>query len=271
MRTKFARSKAAIAAALALGLGFVATPAFAADDAPVLTVENTTFAAGNWGDGIDYTVTGIPEGIDEVSISLLSFGNNGGGIMDETTATRDSGFSGNMYPSGSTQMPDAEGYPKYSLQASYTVPGADGTDEYFISNQVALTITEGIAVTGAHEATPAQLAAGVPLELSGYAANEPGEFDIYRVVYGGPTVEYEYISTTEFVTQADGTATISAVVPGAAIDDLFVVDIYSETGYLEHYLRVVDQVTVPPTDPTEPTDPAAPAAPTAPKRIETAA
>ncbi|RLV55014.1 hypothetical protein D9V41_13020 [Aeromicrobium phragmitis] len=277
MRT-MTRGKAALAGALAAGLALVATPAVAAPGDPItLTVEESerTYTAGSWGDGIDFEVSGIPEEATGVSVSLASWGANGGGLVgDPVDGQReaDGTFSGTILPEGSSPVaPDADGFPIYEVTAYYTYEGADGEVEYEYADAIQLTILEGLSVTGPAEATVAELAAGVNLQFAGFEPNENITGLITRL--NPETNEWEEIGDFAATVGPNGDGEGVLTITGATAGDMFRVSAAGANGTVYHWLNAVaGDAEQPGGEEPGAEDPApAPQAPRAPERVDTGA
>ncbi|WP_293695971.1 hypothetical protein [uncultured Agrococcus sp.] len=245
------RSKAVLAGAMALGLGFVAAPAMAQEEAsaPSFEIENDTFTAGSWGEGIAFSVT-LPEDleveVDRVVVSVGSMGQNGGGLVGDADAELqpDDTYASVVLPEGAGPVaPDADGYPEYSASAGY-VYTEDGEDVWVWADNVSLTILEGATVDGPSEVTAAELAAGIDLELTGFASNAEVTGEIFH--FNPETGEYESIGDVETLTLDENGAgiveiTISyddgSLVP---VDSQFRVDLAGADSTVSHWLTVVE-------------------------------
>lgn len=257
MRAITRGSKAAVAAALAIGLALVGAPAFAADNpTPVVTITENTFPAGSWGNGVEANVTGVPEGEGvKVFVYVGMNGEFGGGALEEVEASKqlDGSYDANLYPDETPVVPDAKGYPKYIVGAYYTL---DGTSVN--AAPIPLTITEGISVTGVGIATPEQLAAGVTVQLAGFVPNE--EIFIAVVVRkAGDAYFSAVLSEVETTAGANGSSSYTFTAPGVAVGDTVLFYVENETGWVNHYVDVVAEV---PADPT-------PTAPVKPVKVDT--
>lgn len=280
MRT-MTRGKVALAGALAAGMALVATPAVAAPgDAATLTVENTTFTAGSWGEGVDFVVSDIPAEATSVTVMLGSRGENGGGLVAdpiEGEPQEDGTFSGNILPDDITPVaPDANGYPVYEVSAYYEYPGA----EPVWSEPVELTILPGLSVTGPAEATVAELAAGVQLQFAGFQPDETVTGDI---MYLNPeTNAWESIGDFSALIGPNGEGEGLLTITGASVGDIFRVSATGENGTVYHWINTVAEAGEQPggeqpggeqpsaEQPGE-TPAAAPQAPRAPERVDTGA
>lgn len=246
------RVQAAIAASLAMGLALVAAPAFAAPGDPVVTIANTTFSSGNWGAGVEFTVTDIPVDAEDVTLIVGADYAQGRGTVGTMAGVQQAGgttYTGSVIPEESPVMPDADGYPEYIAFVSYTVAG-----EYRSTDPIALTITEGMSVTGPKTATVAQLAAGVALQFKGFAPDETLEGDIEY--FNLDANAWEPIGVFSATVGPDGSGGGTLSVTGATADDLFRVIAFGASGSVTYYVTAIADATTPAT-PT-PTTPAKP-------------
>ncbi|MGO3146330.1 MAG: hypothetical protein ACTIJ6_01495 [Leucobacter sp.] len=269
MRLK-TRGKLAAIGTLALGLTLVSAPAFAGEgEAPTLSIVSDTFAAGSWGDGVDFTVGSIPDDAIEINVYIGSMGENGGGsVANETFLAADvvdGSVSGNLTPDASQApvAPNADGYPKYDVSASYTYEDAAGETKWENAESIALVITEGASVTGPETVTVSQLESsdGVELQFVGFIPNETltGTIETWNATDG-----YVEIGTFTTTVGADGSGSGALWVTGAQVGEQIRVHAAGEESSVNYFTRVV-------AEPTTPTDPTEPKAPTAPERVETAA
>lgn len=264
MRLK-TRGKLAAVGALALGLTLVSAPAFAGEgEAPTLTLDagSTTFAAGSWGAGVNYTVSDIPADAVEINVFIGSMGEMGGGAVESVTIPATEvvagSVSGNITPPADAApvAPNADGYPKYSVGASYTYLDGAGETQWENAEGVDLVITEGASVTGPEEVTNGQLesAEGVALQFAGFVPNET----LAAVIQTWSADDgYTEIGTFSVAIGADGTGV--GVLRATGINDgafLRVVAVGAEST-VSYYVDVVEG--------------AATVKPTAPERVETAA
>ncbi|WP_449278251.1 hypothetical protein [Leucobacter sp. GX24907] len=237
------RGKAALAGLLTLGLAFTAAPAYAAlGDAPSLEIDNDTFKAGSWGEGITFTVDNVPEEVDTVTISVGSMGQNGGGLVESAEITDDDGdgvFEGHLALEETTPVaPDADGYPVYSAGASYAYDDEAGETQYVFAESIDLTILEGLAVTGPEEATVAQLAEGVDLQFRGFQPDEKltGDIEVLDPDSGEWSPVGDFAATVGGNGNGEGTLWITGATPG----DQFRVSASGEEGTVHHYIRAIE-------------------------------
>lgn len=261
------RVQAALAATVMLGAALVAVPAAAAEAAefekPVLHLERTEFEAGFWGDGydsnaLDHSVTNVPAGTDRVFIEIGGRGLDGRRVLDEWSLDRrNDEFSWGNVPSFSTFQPDRNGVTSYFAAAYYEVPGV-GTSEAtrIYSEEVPLTIKDGLWMVAPDTATPAELAAGIELQFKGYLPNERLNGEYYR--FDPVTGEWEAMWDLEFLTEldADGTGTRALAIPNAQIGERYLVRIWSTRGAYDGWVsvdvRVVEKHPDTPTPPKKP-------------------
>lgn len=239
------RVKAAVAASLAMGLALVAAPAFAAPGDPVLAVTNTTFSAGSWGTGVEFTVTGVPADIDTVTLYVGSSGEMGGGEVGHLDVTRSAGdvFTGTVIPADTPIMAGPSGYPKYFAAARYILddPATEWLD-MVQSNSVELTITEGMSVTGPESATVAQLAAGVELQFKGFVPNEQLAGEILMLDVDNNT--WTEIGVFQTTVGADGSGVGTLTITNAPVGAHFRVLAAGQLGEVMYYVQAVAEAPV---------------------------
>ncbi|MFD1859249.1 hypothetical protein EHW97_02375 [Aeromicrobium camelliae] len=279
-------SRRSKAGALTAGLALVATPAVAAPGDPAtLTVENSTFTAGSWGDGVDFVVTDIPAEATGVTVMLDSKGPNGGGLIAEPVEgvpAEDGTFSGNILPTQSSPVaPDASGFPRYTVSAFYTYQDANGDTQNVDAEPVNLTILPGLSVTGPAEATVAELAAGVELQFAGFQPDEQITGLIER--YNPDTNAWEEIGDFSALLGPDGSGEGVLTITGASVGDTFRVSATGEDGTVYHFVNTVAEAGEQPggeqpggetpgaEQPGGETPAATPQAPRAPERVDTGA
>lgn len=241
MRT-ITRAAVALAGAATLGLGLVAVPATAAPGEPTVVLANSTFKAGSWGDGVQFTVTDVREGVETVELSVGSMGENGGGLVAEPVEAErqeDGSFTGTVLPDADTPpvAPDANGFPRYTATAGYEYIDENG-DEQIATTSVELTITEGVSVTGPAEATVGELAAGVPLQFQGFNSNETVTGDIRY--FNAETGEEESIGDFSATLGQNGAGEGVLTITGASVGHQFRVVASGEEGTVSHYITVVE-------------------------------
>lgn len=239
MRTSFRVRAAAVAAAVALPFAglLAAAPAQAEVLAPVISLDTTTFPAGDWGTGFHIVGTGFV-GTGDVEVTVGARGENGGGgIYTTTVPVTDGAIDAQVVPDASTEVPNEAGFPQYFVFASQP-----NGETYLNSNQVALTITPGASASIPAQVAPEQLAAGITGTFAGFGADEAIFYGVglFRLVDG----EYEFIDSDEADTVAgpDGSGTFTAAIAGAQIGDQlrFYVD-GDETGrFVEGFGEVVE-------------------------------
>lgn len=187
----------ALAAAAALALtGFAAASPAAAEEipAPVIELDQTTFPAGDWEDGFTVTGSGFDPSVPVAYFSIGSHGENGGGQLygEEIAVSAEGTIEATIMPDVPTQMPDADGWPKYSANVGQEI--VDG-EPWLRSNSIDLTITEGASLTAAAEATAEELAAGISAQFAGFAADE----------------SVSYLATLSRWSEEDGTQVIDEI------------------------------------------------------------
>ncbi|HET8779444.1 MAG TPA: hypothetical protein VFM66_05170 [Agromyces sp.] len=185
----------AAAAALALTGLAAASPAAAEEVAtPVIELDKTTFPAGDWEDGFRLTGSGFDPSVSTASFSIGSMGENGGGQLwgAEVAVAADGTIDEVLVPDVPTEMPDADGWPKYSAFVSQEI--VEG-EPWLQSNRIELTITEGASLTAAAEATAEELAAGISAQFAGFLADE----------------SISYVATLSRWTEEEGTQVIDEI------------------------------------------------------------
>ncbi|OUZ08882.1 hypothetical protein BHE97_12170 [Aeromicrobium sp. PE09-221] len=270
------RTAVALAGAATLGLGLVAAPATAAPalgDEPVVELATSTFKAGSWGDGVQFTVTEVPEGVEAVELAVGSMGENGGGLVAEPVQAErqvDGSFTGTVLPDADTPpvAPDANGYPVYTASAGYEYTDENGETQY-ASTFVELTITDGVSVTGPDEATVAELAAGVPLQFAGFNSNETVTGDIRY--FNAETGEEESIGDFSATLGENGAGEGVLTITGASVGQQFRVVASGEEGTVSHYITVVEGSDEGGEDGDDETPAPAPEQPRKPERVDTGA
>jgi hypothetical protein len=187
----------ALAAAAALALtGLAAASPAAAEEipAPVIELDQTTFAAGDWEDGFTVTGSGFDPSVPTASFSIGSHGENGGGQLygEEIAVSAEGTIEATIVPNVPTQMPDADGWPKYTASVGQEIAAGQ---PWLFSNRIDLTIIEGASLIAAAEATAEELAAGISAQFAGFAADE----------------SLSYVATLSRWTEADGTQVIDEI------------------------------------------------------------
>lgn len=258
----------ATAAGLTLAGLAAAAPATAAEvDAPVISLDQTTFPAGDWEGGFTVTGSGFDPSVPTAQLTIGSMGQNGGGsLYDQSVAVSSDGtIEALIVPTAPTQAPDAEGFPKYGVSVAQEIaPG----QPWIFSNNVELTITEGASLTGPEQLNTDEVAAGVAAQFAGFAAGEAiaYEFVLERWSEAEGT---RVIAEAAGVTNADaaGAGTISAALAGAQAEDFITISISGEESgrVAAAWVQVVAApAPAPAPAPADPTAaPAAPAAQTA--------
>ncbi|MGJ9411850.1 hypothetical protein ACHAAC_03990 [Aeromicrobium sp. CF4.19] len=275
------RGALALVGAGALSLGVLAAPASADLGDPIsLAVENDTFTAGSWGEGVDFVVTDVPEEVDEITLTIGSAGRNGAGpVADPIQADEqtDGSYTGNITPPREVApvAPDADGFPEYTATASYSYEDAEG-EAQFVSDSVELTIEEGLSVSGPENATVGELAEGIDLEFAGFQPDESIDGDIE--FFNPETGEYDTIGDFAATLGPDGSGEGTLTIINASPGNAFRVSIDATEGTVNYYVTATEDDGTIPTDPA-PSDPQAgdeddedsPAAPTRPERVDTGA
>ncbi|MDQ2660665.1 MAG: hypothetical protein M3Y46_03640 [Actinomycetota bacterium] len=257
------------AAALALTGLAAASPAAAEEvPAPVIELDQTTFPAGDWEGGFTVTGSGFDPSVPTASFSIGSHGENGGGQIfgEEVAVSADGTIEALIVPDVATQVPDADGWPKYTVSVGQEI--AEG-QPWLFSNRIDLTITEGASLTAVAEATPDELAAGISAQFAGFEADETISF-LATLSRWSEEDGIQVIDEIEGTVTADaeGAGTLAAALAGAQVDDFVNISV---TG--EQSARVAEawiQVVAAPAPAPEPV-PAAPVTPaeTGPKLAET--
>ena len=185
--------------------------------------------------------------VDSVVLSVGSMGADGGGLVGDAEAElqSDGTYTGVVLPEGSGPVaPDADGYPEYNASAGYGYTAEDGEEVWVWAESASLTILEGAEVNGPSEVTGAELAAGVDLELTGFASNAEVTGEIF--FFNPETNEYESIGDVETLTLDENGAgiveiTISyddgSLVP---VDSQFRVDLTGADSTVSHWMTVVE-------------------------------
>lgn len=248
------------AAGLTLGGLAVASPAAAEPlepAEPTIELSQTTFPAGDWLGGFTVTGSGFNPDFPTASLSVGANGENGGGAIyfENVDITSEGTFTAFVLPEEPTQMPDANGWPKYRVGASQNV----GTEVWLYSNSVELTIVEGASVSAPGQLTAEEVAAGVSAQYAGFGSDEPiyYEFFLWRWTEADGS---QQIAEDSGETQADaaGAGTVTAALAGAQPEDTVEVRIYGEGGRIAAaWIQVVAAPVPTPVDPAP--APAAPA------------
>ncbi|MEF3402892.1 hypothetical protein [Agromyces sp. CCNWLW203] len=212
---------AAIAAVVALPLaGLLAAAPAQAADAPVITVDTTSFPAGEWGAGFHIAGTGFV-GTGDVTVSVgVSLGPSSGETLYEVTVTPDAAgaIDAQVVPTRDAPVTSESDYPRVSVGARQQL---DGT-EWLVSNAVALTITESDVpeptVSLAQVVSPDQLAAGLTANFAGFRADEPVYYGFQLLRDGEPVGDFAGLQET--VADAAGAGTVTVTIPGAQVGDV---------------------------------------------------
>ena len=179
LSTRSGRLASALVAAALVGAGLLASaPANAEDDTtpaepatPIISVTDSTFTLGSWGDGLEISGTGFEAGA-EVTLKLWGTDTDVVTLRDHSTVVADDAgsFSEEVW------LPDAElvAGDGYSLNAT--------EDEQTFSNTVDLIVLAPAGIiTDPTTLTTRQLAdTGVAIHAAGFA---PGEIVSVRAVY----------------------------------------------------------------------------------------
>ena len=198
----------AAAAALALTGLAAASPAVAEETpAPIIELDQTTFPAGDWESGFTLTGSGFDPSVPTASFSIGSMGENGGGQLwgAEVAVAADGTINELLVPDVATQMPDADGWPKYTANVGQEI--VEG-EPWLQSNRIELTITEGASLTAAAEATAEELAAGISAQFAGFAADE-------SVAYLATLSRWSEEDGTQVIDEIEGTVTADAAGAGS--------------------------------------------------------
>ncbi|GAA1516641.1 hypothetical protein BJ978_000901 [Agromyces terreus] len=265
----------AAAAALALTGLAAAAPASAAEgDAPVIALDQTTFAAGDWAGGFDVTGSGFDPSVPVAEVSIGANGENGGGQLwsAEVAVAADGTIDEHLVPDQSTQAPDENGYPKYNVNASQHLG-----ETWLFSNSVALTITEGVSAAAPEEASADQLAGGIAVQFSGFAGGESVQYTAVLHHWNEADEVDEIVDQAEGAVTADGAGSggFTVALAGAQEGDYVVIDLVgTESMRLGSAWTSVVAADVAPPAPVDPApapavDAAAPAAATGPQLAET--
>ncbi|QEO14348.1 hypothetical protein FLP10_07890 [Agromyces intestinalis] len=240
----------ALAAAAGLVLAGVAaaSPAAAADD-PVISLDRTTFPAGDWEDGFRITGSGFDGTVPTAELSIGSMGENGGGQLWGTTVTvaADGTIDTVVVPSGATQVAGENGYPRYVVSVGQQITEGE---PWLWSNRIDLTITEGASLSVAAELTPEQVAGGVTATFAGFTAGE-------AVYYGiGLFRDGELVDAIEDAVDADdsGAGTFGGALEGAQVGDYLQLYADGDTSgrVAEGWVQIVEAPAPAPVDPEAP-------------------
>ncbi|HIY66533.1 MAG TPA: hypothetical protein H9830_09680 [Candidatus Agrococcus pullicola] len=144
------RSKAVLAGTLALGLGCIAAPAMAQEERISFDLAETTFAEGDWGNGVEFTVSfDVPETLDihVVDLEVSVQDAEGAGLVGFTEAEEqaDGTWTGTVVPEAPPVAPDADGFPIYTANALFSWTDGVAAGEREPASAVELTITEDAA------------------------------------------------------------------------------------------------------------------------------
>lgn len=267
------RTKAVIASAMALGLGFVAAPAIAQQveyGAPTLTVEPTIVTTDGWGDGLAATLS-LPDGvtaadIDAVVLSLGAGGENSGQVIDEVTFAPEEGVEGVYSATLTGENPptvamDENGpWTFVSGFYSYTVETEDGpVTEYASAETAEIDVIDAeLSIDGPASAPVSQITGdGVEIEVRGF---QPGE-TVH--VSGVSSVSGELTGAFDAEVGVNGRLMQSLFVSSAEVGETITFSFVGESGELTHTVSVVAD----PVDEEEEDDQTI--APTPPESVET--
>jgi len=253
------------AAGLAVAGVAVASPAAAEPiDSPVISLDQTSFPAGDWQGGFTVTGSGFDGSVPEANLAIAASGENGGGLVFEQTidVAEDGSVNELVIPNIPTQAPDADGYPMY-----FVTVGQDLGEDWLGSNAVELTITEGVSLTVAPEVTVEQVTAGISAQFAGF---DGGEGLLYSFILtrwteaDGEQVIDEVLG--EAIAGEDGAGTLTEALAGAQVGDSIRVEVLGATDRIAAAYALVVATPAPAPAPA----PAAPAAtPAAPQLPET--
>ncbi len=260
----------ALAAAAALAFtGFAAVSPAAAEElpaAPVIELDQTTFPAGDWEGGFQVTGSGFDPSVPVAYFSIGASGENGGGELfgQEIAVSAEGTIDALIEPDVPTQIPDANGWPRYSASVGQVI--IEG-EPWLFSNRIDLTITEGASLTAAAEATAEELAAGIPVQFAGFAADETVSYlaTLSRWSEADGTQVIDEIEGT-VTADAEGVGTFSTALAGAHVGDFVNISVAGEQSARVAAAWV--QVAAAPAPVPEPAAPVTPAA-TGPQLAET--
>lgn len=221
MRT-LTRTAVAVLGSAALGLGVMAAPAVAAPGDPAtLELGQTTYSAGDWGDGVEFTVTDVPEEATGVTLAVGANGENSGGLLAEpveATEGPDGTFTGTVVPDDEVGpiAPGEAGFPQYYATAVYTYVDEDD-EEQSVPTSIELTIVPDPSISGPSEATVAELREGVDLALAGYPSNATAEgVTEVRTADGWEPID-EFEAPLDETGRGEGALTVTGVAAGAEL------------------------------------------------------
>jgi LPXTG-motif cell wall-anchored protein len=225
--------------------------------APQIELSQTTFPAGDWLGGFTVTGSGFDPSVPTAEFGIGASGANGGGMVFSETidVAEDGTIEAFVVPDEPTQAPDAEGFPIYRAAVSQVVDG-----EYLNSNQVVITITEGVSLSAAAEATVEQVTAGVAAQYAGFDSAEPIAWGY--ALWRWTEAEGEQLIDEAFgegAADANGAGSFSSALEGAQVGDTIQIRVVGDSGRIaEAWVQVV--VTPAPAPAPAPAAPAAPAA-----------
>lgn len=204
------RSKAALAGALALGLGFVAAPAVAQEERISFELAETTFTEGDWGNGVEFTVSfDVPDTLDihAVELEVSAQETDGGGLIGLTEAEEqeDGTWTGTVLPDTLPVAPDADGYPSYSANALFSWTDGVASGQREPATAVELTIVQDEEEATEHPAPELSVSDdvfttdgwgdGIEATLTlGEGVTEDDVFDVVFFVYEVTGEEFEIIA-----------------------------------------------------------------------------
>lgn len=245
------RTGAIVAAAGLMLAGLAAAAPAHAADAPVISLDQTSFPAGDWEGGFTVTGSGFAPGVAAELMLSVSSGPSSGGSSPLGSIVPDA--SGNISiavaPTDVTTLPTATGYPKYAVGATQSVGG-----ENVYSNFVELTITAGTSITLPTAVSPESLAAGITISFAGFAPYESISY-YYDLYSEGAFVPVDGFTTAD----ATGAGSFVATAAGAKVGDSLEVGVFGEES--ERQALVYARITEAPAPVPAPAPaPAAPAA-----------
>ncbi len=206
----------AIAAAAALVAGGLLTtsPALADEGDPTISLANTTYTAGSWGDGLDVSGAGFtPDSL--VTITVSSVQGAAGDVLGTYEATADDtgAFEAAFTPENALPLPAEDGD---------IVVGAS-SDAGDIAENVTLDVraAKGITASTLKITTKDLVTGGLTIVASGYT---PGETVSVGSVYNGKP-----IAGPTAVADRSGTVTFNLVLRGVAESGKIVFTLTGET------------------------------------------
>lgn len=239
------RSKAVLAGAMAVGLGFVAVPAATAalgDDPTIEITSSDVVTTEAWQDDIEFAFAlpadVTPDQIVGVQVSLsVAVGENAGAGLDEVVFEPvdavDGVYTGTVNFPEAPEVFDETGYPAYGISGTYAyeVEGSEELEYKFASAPVYVIDAER-SISGPAEATVAELAEGVEILAQGF---QPGEEVTVTTVINGEQTDESVLAAGE-----DGRTGGSLTATGVAVGDQVVVTATGADGEsVSHTVTVV--------------------------------